>query len=134
TNGAFHPGWFRLSLLEGRRDNARADRLGEHENIPWHGSGVRINAFRIDETCDRIAEFHFGIANGVPADHNAFCFRHLCQAATHDLLKDFKGGVLRETHDRESSQRAPSHRVDITESIGRRNLAEGKWVIHQWSK
>ena len=44
---------------------------------PGDGSGVCINAFRIDDACDRITEFHLGIANAMPAHHNASCLDHL---------------------------------------------------------
>src|SRR6516162_8462749 len=56
-----------LAIFDGRRDQTRAERLGENESITYLRTIVLLDVFWIDNSGYGVAEFDFFITNSVAA-------------------------------------------------------------------
>ncbi len=128
----------RLTLEAGRtqpaldrgRDQARAERLGQVEEVARPRPIVRDHAVGMHLADHRIAEFRLGVVHGMTADDRDPGLRHLRSPAGHDLFQQAGVQLLAwKRGDAKREERPRAHRVDVAESVGRRNRAELRRVV-----
>ncbi|MNQ67926.1 hypothetical protein D3C85_824660 [compost metagenome] len=120
-----------LLLLERRRQHAHAQRLAQHQHVARLRVGVAPHALRVhqphrDQPVDRLDRI-----DGVAARNgNAGRAAHVLPAA-HDLGDDFHRQLVdRHGDQRQRHDRAPAHRVDVADRVGRGDAAELVGVVH----
>src|SRR5580693_4041334 len=86
----------------------------------------------MNESRDGVAKFQIVIANGMPADDEASCFGHFCEAAAHDLIESGRIAAIWKSDEREGGNWAAAHGVNITERICGGDLAEEIRVVNNW--
>jgi len=117
------------AALEGGRDDASADLLGEDERVAGTRAGIGFDASGVDGTGDGVAEFDFVVGDTVAAEDGAFGLAHFFGAALEDLLKrgQIAFGGIGQNGERRNG--APAHGVDIAQSVGGGDGAEGVRVV-----
>ena len=103
-------------------DQARAERLGEHERVAGARADVARDARRIDDAGDRQAVEELLAAHGVPAGDDGAGLGDLVLPAGEDLARLLGLERLREHAQRQRRQRPPAHRVHVAERVGRGDL------------
>src|SRR5437660_1545176 len=81
-----------------------------------------------------VAEFHFGIADAVPAPHHAAGFLHLGEPPGEHALEHIEISTIGKADDGERRHRLAAHRIDIAQRIYRGDLAEDEGVVNDGSE
>ena len=92
------------AALERRRNHARSDLLGEHQNVAGAGAGVGLDAVGMNRSGDRVSKFDFGIVDAMAAENDAARFVDFFRAALEDLFEDLN--IARSPATRESKARS----------------------------
>ena len=118
------------AALERRRDDPRAERLGQDERIAGPRPYVAQDAVRMHQSGHRHAELDLLVDDGVTADDHHARLLRLGEAAAQDVGQDLQGdAALREARDVERRLRLAPHGVDIGEGVGGRDRAELEGVV-----
>ena len=88
----------------------------------------------MNDAGDGVSEFCFFVANAVAADDGASGFHHFGKAACEDSFEDCEVGFLGKANQGEGGERTSAHGVDIAESIGGGDLAEGVRIVDDRGK
>src|SRR5205814_10255646 len=95
-------------------------------------AAVLQHAFRIDQSCDRVAEFGFVVADAVAADDGASGFDHFRKPTGKNSLKDFEVAFFRKANESKGGERASAHRVNVAQRVCGRDLAESVGIVNDW--
>ena len=116
-------------VAQGVGDDARAQRLRQHEHVARPSAGVRPDLVRRRRAGDDQPVLRLGVDDGVPADdHDAGVGRRQ-RAALHDGRRDLAVEVGREPRHGEREQRPRAHGVHVRDRVGRRDAAEVEGVV-----
>ncbi len=117
------------AALERRRDDPRAEGLGEDERVAGSGPDVAQDAVGVHESGHRHTVLDLLVDDGVAAEHHHACLLGLGEAAAQDVGEDLEGDVLREARHVERRLRLAPHGVDVGERVGGRDRAELEGVV-----
>jgi len=106
--------------LQGGGDDAGAQGLGEHQQVPGAGSALGVDALRMHQPGDRQAVFHLRVLDTVPPHQQGPGFVHLVQPPPKHRLEGFRRLALQgKADDIHGQQRPAPHGVDVREGVGR---------------
>src|ERR1019366_7640338 len=117
------------AALEGRGDYAGTDLLGEDQRVAGTRAGIRFDASGVDGAGDGVAEFNFVVGDAVAAEDGAFGLAHFFGAALEDLLERGQIALGGPGQDGERRDGAAAHGVDVAQSVGGGDGAEGVRVV-----
>src|SRR2546425_13349152 len=83
----------------------------------------------MDEAGDGISKLGFIVTNAMAAYDRAICFHHFRKAAGENAFQNIEIAFFGETNQRQCSQRASTHGVNIAQSVGSSNLAESVGIV-----
>ena len=129
-----NPALLRFALLDGGRNHACAQGLGEDELVAGAGAGVGEDAVGMDGAGDGVSELEFLVANGVAADDGASGFDHLAETAGENLLENVEIAFVGKADQGEGVEGTSAHGVDVAERVGGGDLAEGVRVVDDRGK
>ena len=115
--------------LNGRGDDARADRLGQQQNIAHACAAVGEHAVERDKAAHRQAVLGLVVVDGVTARNGAARLDALVGTARQNLagnLNTQATGYAEQVH---GMARPPAHGVDVRQRVGRGDLAKQKRVV-----
>ena len=115
--------------LNGRSDDARADRLGQQQNIAHVRAAVGEHAVKRDKAAHGQAVLGLVVVDGVTARDGATRLDALIGAARQNLAGNLDAqatGYAKQVH---GMARPPAHGVDIRQRVGRSDLAKQKRVV-----
>jgi len=113
------------SALERRGDEARSQRLGQHERVPGTRAGVGQHVVRVHLSGDGESVLQLLVNDRVPTDDGRACFMNLVLSSTKYLGEDLDGErVDGEADNAEGGQRLPTHGVDVGERVRGGDLPE----------
>ncbi len=124
----------RASLDRGR-DDSGPERFGEQKQIARSRIGICHDVSKIDNPRDGEAVEWFRRADRVPTDDGAIDFACFGKAAAQNRGDGFSRYFFGwHANDVERGDRAPAHRENVGERVGRGNFAVLKWIIDNWRK
>ena len=97
------------------------------EIIDKHAGGI-------NQARDRISKLHLFVANTVPANHGAAGLNHFGKSAGENAFENCEICFFRKAYQRQRSARLATHRVNITQRVGRGDLAKGVRIVHHRSE
>ena len=117
-------------MLERRTDDARANGLGEHEQVTETGTGVRDQRIRMHRADHGHAELGLGIVNRVPTDNECAGLPDRVGPAALNLRQHVKRQrAAGERGEVQGKQRRRTHCVDIAKRVRRRDRPKVVGVI-----
>ena len=121
----------RLARFERRRNDARAQTLGQNQSVSGARAVIGQNALRVDNPRHGVAKLDLLVADRVAADHRAARLLHLGKTAREDLFENrHLAADVGKSHDGKRRNRPPTHGVNVAQRICRRYLAKGVGVVH----
>ena len=118
-----------LGLVRGG-ENARAERLREHQGIALARGPVGEHAVEVDEPGDGQAELGLVVVDGVAARHDNARLAALVRAARQNLARDLEAQAVGEAQEVEREHWAPAHGPHVGECVRGRYLAKQERVVH----
>ena len=121
--------------LNGRGDNARADRLGQQQNIAHACAAVGEHAVERDKTTHGQAVLGLVVVDGMAARDGATRLDALVGAARQNLTGNLDAQAARDAEQVHGMARPPAHGVDVRQRVGRGDLAKQERVVdHRWEE
>ena len=121
--------------LNGRGDDARADRLGQQQDITHVRAAVGEHAVERDKTAHGQAVLGLVVVDGVTARDGATRLDALVGATRQNLAGNLNAQATRDAQKVHGMARPPAHGVDVRQRVGRSDLAKQERVIdHRWEE
>ena len=121
--------------LNGRGDNARADGLGQQQNIAHARAAVGEHTVKRDKAAHGQAVLGLVVVDGVAARDGAARLDALVGAARQNLTGNLNAQAARDAQQVHGMARPPAHGVDVRQRVGRGDLAKQKRVVdHRWEE
>ena len=121
---------FHQLRLGGGGDDPHAQRLCEQQHVAGSGAAVGEHLIRVDKARHRQAVDGLGPVDGMPAGDDRPRLVGLGVAAPQDLVYRVLVHGFGQAHDVQRGAGLAAHGVHVAQGIGRRDLAEEIWVIH----
>ena len=115
--------------LNGRGDDARADRLGQQQNIAHVCAAVGEHAVEWHKTAHGQAVLGLVVVDGVAARDGATRLDALVGAARQNLTGNLNAQATGNAQQVHGMARPPAHGVDVRQRVGRGNLAKQERVV-----
>ena len=115
--------------LNGRGDDARADRLGQQQNIAHVRAAVGEHTVEWHKTAHGQAVLGLVIVDGVAARDGATRLDALVGAARQNLTGNLNAQAARDAQQVHGMARPPAHGVDIRQRVGCGDLAEQIGIV-----
>ena len=115
--------------LNGRGDDARADRLGQQQDIARVRTAVGEHAVERNKTAHRQTVLGLVVVDGVAARDGATRLDALVGAARQNLTGNLNAQTARDTQQVHGMARPPAHGVDVRQRVGRGDLAKQERVV-----
>ena len=121
--------------LNGRGDDARADGLGQQQNIAHARAAVGEHTVKRDKTAHGQAVLGLVVVDGVTARDGAAGLDALVGAARQNLTGNLNAQAARDAQQVHGMARPPAHGVDVRQRVCRGDLAKQKRVVdHRWEE
>ena len=114
----------------GGTDEPHAQCFGQDELVSGPPGVIGIEVVRIYQARDREAVLDSRVCNGMPSCKDPARFGDFFRTAAQDLSQNVQIHTLWETDKVQRRLHFAAHRIDITEGIGRRDLAKRIGVLH----
>jgi len=116
--------------LDGRGEDAGAERLGEDEEVSRAGTGVGDESVGMDETGDGKSVEGLGILDGVPAGEDAASFGDLVGATAEDVVDSGQLELVKgDPHDIHGGDGSPPHGIHVGKGVGGGDLPVSVGVV-----
>ena len=116
--------------LNGRGDDARADRLGQQQNIAHVRAAVGEHAVERNKAAHRQAVLGLVVVDGVAARDGAAGLDALVGATRQNLAGNLNAQATRDAQQVHGMARPPAHGVDVRQRVCRRDLAKQERVVN----
>ena len=115
--------------LNGRSDDARADRLGQQQCIAHARAAVGKQAIERDKTAHGQAVLGLIVIDGVAARDGAAGLNALVGAARQNLPRNLNAKAIGNAQQVHGMARSSTHGVDVRQRVCRRDLAKQERVV-----
>ena len=130
VRGHAHAGVVEKAALVRGGENARAERLGEHECVSHLGTAVLQALVQPHEARHREAVLGLVVVDRVAARYDALCAPARLGATGQDLPGDLDAQAVGEAQEVEREHGPTAHGVDVGEGVSGRDLAKQERVVH----
>ena len=120
--------------LNGRGDDARADRLGQQQDIAHARAAVGKHTVERDKAAHGQAVLGLVVVDGVATRDGTASLDALVGAARQDLPSNLNAHAIGNAQQVHGMARPPTHGVDVRKRVGRGDLSEHIWIIYDRSK
>ena len=118
--------------LNGRGDDARADRLGQQQSIARARAAVGEHTVKHDKAAHRQAVLGLVVVDGVAARDGAASLDALVGATRQNLPGNLNAQATGYAEQVHGMARPPAHGIDVRQRVGRGNLAKQERVVDHW--
>ena len=115
--------------LNGRSDDARADRLGQQQSIAHARAAVGEHAIERDKTAHGQAVLGLIVIDGVAARDGAAGLNALVGAARQNLPRNLNAQAAGNAQQVHGVARTPAHGVNVRQRVGCRDLTKQERVV-----
>ena len=115
--------------LNGRGDDARADRLGQQQDVAHARAAIGKHTIERDKAAHGQAVLGLVVVDGVAARDGATRLDALVGAARQNLTCDLDAQATGNAQQVHGMARPPAHGVDVRQRVGRGDLAKQKRVV-----
>ena len=115
--------------LNGRGDDARADRLGQQQDIASARAAVDEHAVERDKAAHGQAVPGLVVVDGMAARDRATGLDALIGTACQNLAGNLNAQAARDAQQVHGMARPPAHGVDVRQRVGRGDLAKQERVV-----